>query len=120
MHFLCITRSRVASDESIMHPSTNCIIRNLEVKNQRGDSGDAFMQNVQYFVCLLEGKAPRACILCLLVALVVPIIRASGARVAGDYLICDNLTPMFSLIQTGIISEFKYLFFGLTQGIKTL
>jgi len=95
----------------------------LEIKNEMGHTGDAFMQNVQYFVFFLEDKATPACRPCFLVELVGPNICVSGALVAEDHFVCDRLTPMLSLVRTGIRSEFDQLcslFSALAQGIEDI
>jgi hypothetical protein len=83
--FSKIERSGVTSDGSILHPSTNCVVLNLEIKNEIGLTGDAFMQNMQYFVYFLVDKTSPACRPCFLVEVVGPNICVSGALVAKDH-----------------------------------
>jgi hypothetical protein len=103
INFSKIQRDGVTSDGSIVHPL------NLEVKKEMGVSGDSFMQNAQYFVCFGLDKDLPACRPCFLIELVGPNICVSGMLVAEDYFVCDKLTPMLSLVRTGVRSEFTQL-----------
>jgi hypothetical protein len=121
--FSKIQRSGVSSDGTMLHPSSNCVVFNLEVKKEMGYSGDSFMQNIQHFVYFLENKESSACRPCFLVELVGPNVCVSGALVAEEYFTCDKLTPMLSLVRTGVRNEFEALcslFSSLVQSLEDL
>jgi hypothetical protein len=120
MQVFCAERFGHKSDGIIINAQSDCVLLNIEVRNENDISGDPFMKNVQNYVSFLADKNSSSCRPCLLIEISGPEIRVSGALIAEsthhcEYddsfttsvaCICDPLTPTISFVRTGIRKEF--------------
>ncbi len=118
--------SNAETDGSLVHVKGG-LIMNIEVKNEVGAGGGAVhVQNAAYAAkyAALPGSVVRGCSVCptLLVELAGPNMSLSGA-VFSNMLICDQLSPMVSLLwqpHSPLMLQAARCFAGLRKAIPSL